>query len=650
MKIRPPRGLVSVSLLKSFYDEKRDHLEMFMPFLLDAIRCYPSDDFSADQMVAHVKSHDGLKLPAATMDALLARARRSGFIRREGGWFLIDRAKLAGQDLTVARRQAEAEGQRLADALISFAKERSVEIPTNETAQGMIITFLEQNQIVLLLETGTVDDFEPIDGINDRESRVVARFILDRCLPDQDLARSLRGVLEGYVLQNALLLRDFSAAGKALDKLTVYLDTGVLFGLIGLQGKAAGLAVGEAIELLRSLNAKLAVFDCTVSEMRRILAVFENHLGTTDGQRTLRPREETRYLLTNRYTPSMVKEISALLPSKLEKLGVSIEEVPYRNRKYTLDEEDLTKRFLGPDQDPQEARIRNDIDCIAAILTFRAGRHSNSVDGARAVFSTSSGRVVRNATEWYKNAGEGGVPPVVHFSALTSIAWLKKPAAAQDLKLHELVALCTAALRPSPKVWARFVDYLDKAIASNDLDTDEAVAVLASSLTDASLSYVSEGSEDPDADTLTDVIDRVIADYRGDAAMKVAAVEMERDSERALRAETERLLDEQRLILQAHKAAIRARADKWAGGIAGVVYWGLAPVIIAAILASTFSLAQPGTRWGKNVLIIGLVVVAVLGIAGALWGTHLGAVRGWIREKVARRIESFLAGDPKMIA
>lgn len=80
--------------------------------------------------------------------------------------------------------------------------------------------------------------------------------------------------------------------------------------------------------------------------------------------------------------------------------------------------------------------------------------------------------MVFNSTKWFREQQEPGIPPIVHLAALTSIAWLKKPAAAADLKLHELIALCGAALRPHRRTWDRFVGYLRAATADGTLSTD----------------------------------------------------------------------------------------------------------------------------------------------------------------------------------
>ena len=71
-------------------------------------------------------------------------------------------------------------------------------------------------------------------------------------------------MLEGFILQNALLLKDISAAARRFRNLEVFLDTGVLLGALGFRGEATETATREALSLLRETGATLAVFEITI--------------------------------------------------------------------------------------------------------------------------------------------------------------------------------------------------------------------------------------------------------------------------------------------------------------------------------------------------------------------------------------------------
>lgn len=308
------KGLATLALLKAHFDTGKDHIEMFVPFLLDAINAHPSDDFSLEHVRDLVESRHGLRIPAPPLRTILSRAVKQGTLRREGGRYFRDAAFPDTADLTAARMVTEVEHQRLATALVDFGSLNNVRIASEEDALAMLLEFLSRNHVSLILDsdpsTDRAEALRALDRVlTNRQQRLVARFVTEQVRDDPGLADALQRMLEGFVLQNALLLKDIGAATRRFSKLTVFFDTGFLLEALGLKGEAAGLAAREALDLLRETGAALAVFDKTVTEIRRILRVYEDHLATADGIASLYPTDVTRYVLTHRLSPSDIREI-----------------------------------------------------------------------------------------------------------------------------------------------------------------------------------------------------------------------------------------------------------------------------------------------------------------------------------------------------
>jgi hypothetical protein len=134
------------------------------------------------------------------------------------------------------------------------------------------------------------------------------------------------------------------------------------------------------------------------------------------------------------------------------------------------------------------------------------------------VFATASPLVIRNTRLWYEeDEHETGVEPVVHIRALTNLAWLKKPKLCEELKVRELIAMCTAALRPTVETWRRFLRHLESLEKSEKLTTNETTAILVSAMSDQLLREAESEVEDDPADidtaTLDELVDRVKASY-----------------------------------------------------------------------------------------------------------------------------------------
>jgi len=631
------KGLATLALLKANFDSGIDHLDMLLPFAADCMVCYPQDNFTAEDIRSSLAERYGLQVPLASMQLILTRATHRKLISRHGGRYFRDNvARSTVPDIQKKSKGIQQEHSIIAQALIQYARQHQLFIASEEEALAIIFEFISQFHIQLLLEPSTEDGGAPLlgdqlKGLGTKESRTVARFLLRECLTNKQLEPIIRRILEGYVLQNALLLKDITTAQRKFKDITVYFDTTFLLNALGLAGKDASLVSRESLDVLRATNASLAVFDITVKEIKRILHVYERHLGTQEGIESLRPYPVARYLVSQRYSPSDIREESALLETRLRDLGLKIVPIPDRKPYFTLDEADLTKRLKRPDDTDLEPRVVHDVDCTAAVLTIRAGHHSETYDSAKAVFATTTGLLVKNVREWFREQGQSGVSPVIHTHALSSIAWLKKPAAAANLKLNELIALCSAALAPSARTWELFIKHLRKLRADKRITNDELVAVIASELSDNLLSQFDEDLE-PDASTLTEVISRVKQAYKLEAEAAIEKVKREA-SEQIAAAEAQKAKTEQEnraLIL-----TLRGRALT-ISRIVGRIFFVLS---IVFLVIGPFLL---GTIITGLLYYIVSVLVWIAGTLGLLFGGFVQQWRNSLEVALEKKVRGWL--------
>lgn len=408
------KGLATVAMLKANFDQGRDHLAMFEPFIRDAVATFPARDMSAQDIRLAVDSRHGLKLPETATRSLLQRIVRQGFLNRDGGRYFLTDQVLSSEDVLDARHVAEARQRKLALALIDSAGQRDIAIDTPEDALAHIMSFMEAYHVRLAF-----DEPPDLDGANDanttipRERVATALFLRDEVVEQGEFSEVVQEMLEGFVLQNALLLRDISQASRQFKDMEAILDSQILFGALGLRGPAAATATRELLELLRQTGATVSAFEPTIEEMRRVLSVYQEKIGTEKGREELYGSDLTRHLLDEAATPADVKQHAALLESNLHSLGVRILALPKRVEKWTLDEGALAGWLANKETGREdEPRVVHDIDCVAGVLTFRQGKTTRSLDSCRAIFVTNSGMTVRTVRRWYELEGGGGTPPI----------------------------------------------------------------------------------------------------------------------------------------------------------------------------------------------------------------------------------------------
>ena len=517
-----PRGLATLAFLKARFDEGADYLDIFIPLVKDTIINVPTSRFSASQVQQLLHQRHRILIPQNTLTTLLNRLTRKRLLKRDSGLY-TRLAKLDNSaDITEKKKHLEAQYEQLASAFKTFAAKQKLAIDTEE-ALALILSFLQENNVEILL--GAKHLVTQRIELSKRETRIVAEFVESAISERSVLGDLIANLTEGLVVYNTAFLNDISSAARKLTGLRIFLDSHFLRQAVGYEGAAQQALARETLDLLRVAGAQCLTFDKTVQEVQAILKMYENKLGTTQGRTTLHPTLMTRYFLTRRFTPSDMRQMSALLPQELLTIGIQIAPLPKHNPAYTLDEKKLALMFANFDEETQdEPRVVHDVDCVAGILTLRAGARSTHITGAKAVFATTSVQVLATVQKWYAEEGETGVSPLVHIRALSNLAWLRRPALGQDIKIYELIAVCQAAVQPSRKTWRRFLDHLSKLEREGAITTDESVAVVVSNLTDGSLRELEDLNNFSDS-TLDEVVDRVLASYASDANRRIAQVE-----------------------------------------------------------------------------------------------------------------------------
>lgn len=650
-----PKGLVTVAFLKTKLDEGCDHLGLFEPLILDALSHVGTPDFLAEDIKALVHDRTGLLLPANAIQTLLGRCTKRGFVHRTGGRFFRTSKPISDLHLESTRTAIQKEQDSLGRALVRFAATQGLNIQSSEKALAALGTFVSDNKVRVILNEPLPDSPLERSSLDRKLTRVIARFITGHCLESPELRPVLAALTEGIWLQDILLMRDLPEASQRFRGLIVVVDTPVLFAAIDLMGVANSVAAKEGLALLREAGGRTIAFRRTLEEMRQILAVYEERLGTTSGRLSLYPTALTHYVLTARLSPADVRVISSTLENRLAKAGVTVRDVPAHDARYTLDEDALAKALVDTGRrDPDVPRIRHDVDCVAGVLTLRAAKVSTSIEQSVAIFCTTTGRVVRNVQLWYFAQGEQGIPPIVHQAALTSIAWLKKPAAAPNLKIHELAALCVAAMRPTPATMTKFIETLRRLRTDGSITDDETAAIVVSELIEPLLARLDDDFE-PDSDSIQEAVERVREAYRREAVVvagqaiskaQADAATTQRAAEEAVRTAHAEAREAQRSAAEAitSRSQVIASVEERVLALSKRVSDGLFWVSVAVVaIAGTLSLpgvfdAVGGTaKWVARGI---LVVAGALGVYSAVQGASLRDVRIAVRDRVAGRIRS----------
>lgn len=310
-----PGGLVTVAYIKARLDEGSDQVGIFMPLITDAIPHVPSRNFSVADIQEVIAIRNGVTMSQETVGTLLRRATRDGLLVRDAGRFRWDGTPRASVDLTDGKRAHRDAQDALGESLHEFIRSKKLPSQDKDAALQLLLNFLLQEQVTVILGAGLHDT---VPGLSHREAVVVAEYLRDVAEPNATLRAALADIVQGLVLYHAAFLPDLADVARRFENLTVAFDTVLVRQALGYEGTAPRTMLRETVDLLTASGVRCVVFDKTVSEIQRILHMYQDKLGTAAGRKDLRPGPMARHFLSQRYSPSDVQEMSALLESEIQ--------------------------------------------------------------------------------------------------------------------------------------------------------------------------------------------------------------------------------------------------------------------------------------------------------------------------------------------
>lgn len=642
-------ALVTIAFLKAQLDSGNDHLGIFMPLVLDAAKAISAQSFTAADIQEKITQKHDMAIPEHTIATLLKRGISGNYFSRDRdiGRYRFEKSYKFTIDISSEMSRIK-EGQlRLADALIDHCSRRHLEVESQESALELLFKFIEEEQIAILLGANTSS--QTSEGTTTKERTIIAEFLTYIIKTDEAYSAVLDDILTGLVLYRAALLPDLGVKTRKFNNLKVIFDSNLIRQAIGYEGMSSRTLLRETIDLLKEAGVQCIALDKSIQEIRRILNMYEDRLATSEGRLSLRPTPMTRYVLTSLLSSSDIREMKALLEEEIKSAGFQLLSVPHRIPDLTSAEQSLAKRLADSvTKDELEPRVLHDVDCIASVLIFRLGKIAFDIENAGAVFATSSYKVIKSVRTWWTDDQRGsGFEPIVNIRGLTNLAWLKQPKMRKEFKKMELLTLCTAALRPTPDVWKKFIRHLNNLEKKKQITSDETAAIVISSLCDQLLHEVEIGDpSDIDAHSLDEVVYRVRESY-GYKVDEVTRSYEEKIKEFGMQLI---LVNEQKEKIQQSTTETTRRlelhfdgkARKIAHLIALPIYWGLSVILIAGALI--IIIGHPvHVGWVGILLLICVIIFICMELVGLLH--HGKQIYITLEQELTKKIRAWLGGD-----
>ncbi|MFD2839075.1 hypothetical protein ACFSYH_00610 [Populibacterium corticicola] len=503
----PGTALVGYAILRANYNAQApNYLDNFVPFVLSAIAHSNSQSVERNAVSELIREMFGLSIPTLVLPRLLRRTNKQGLTAPVGNSAIRLTARAISElpDLNAEVTQYRSRQTELVTQLAAFIESHfpeHLELTTRDLS-AHLAEFFDKNAVPLL--GASLTSSQPVRAESTGLDYVVSVFVDNLYKTDQVRFGYVVEAAKGAMLASVLEL-DMSNMSDSLAQLIFVLDSPVVMDLLGYHGPVPETAMKHVLALATKQGATLAMFRHSLSELDGILEAIESSLRRGSLSRST----STGYL---HFTdigaePADIAELRGRLEKEVTELGISVIDLPGGYYEYGLDENKLENIIQRRVHYLQDAARVNDVHSISAIHRLREGNQSSTIERCKAVFISSNSNLVRGAREF--NHGPA-FPLAVTAEAIASILWLRSSALADEVPREIVLASAYAGMQPSPILWKKYVDEIEKLEQAGSVSQDGAMILRATSIGRDAFMYETLGDEEAVSNDLPfSVLERV---------------------------------------------------------------------------------------------------------------------------------------------
>ncbi|MBW9330177.1 hypothetical protein D9N18_02205 [Lactococcus raffinolactis] len=321
------------------------------------------------------------------------------------------------------------------------------------------------------------------------------------------LAKALEGLLLYYS-------KDFEIS---LRNLTIYIDTPIVFYILGITTLEVKDVYLNLIEDLQKKGAKIAVFEHTIQEVENILEGSKKWVESSSFDIS-KASLASEYYFENGYDKNYIDLDIARFRNQLIDLKIEILERPdeLENKRFNEDTrtiEELIRKRRNIAFEPYNESIERDVNSINSIYILRKGRRVSTIQEAKFIFLTTSYSLINAASEYATSLKHSNreISPCISDIFLGTLLWSQTQKTLDFINL-KLTSQIYAAYSPSHELAEVYAKELNRAKDTQKITEEDFLLLQSRRLTDKYLFDVTNGDVSNVSDNTPGEILRMLRD------------------------------------------------------------------------------------------------------------------------------------------
>lgn len=407
----PENKLAALAVFRAFYNQKTDVYALIEIFAREIISKKSLYSFSTPQLSQYLKSEYDFEIPDAVVTSALARIK--GIIRQGTNWSI---PALPTPNIGLSQKQLEIQGihKSIKKSLLDFSKERGVP----EEKEELILDAFRK----FLIDERNGSDY----------SDIIAGFVIAN-IDDSGFQNALNQVREGVILHAGLQYSgNINEIGNWNKKLTLILDTEILFNFAGLNGELPKKWFLDLYKFIQDINSKskermivLRYFPNVTQEIQDFFYAAEKIVEYRSVYDMSKVAMQS--IVNGCKNTSDVLEKKAQFVSRLA--SYLIEEMPFPPdpteedlKHWIFDSQSLQRLYQNPEY--FEKPIEDYLGILNAISRLRKNVETNRLEDSKFIMISGKSTILSLARDpEFRKFGE--IPFAVSTNYLTANFWFK---------------------------------------------------------------------------------------------------------------------------------------------------------------------------------------------------------------------------------
>jgi len=455
------QNLINYALVKSIYEEKKDYINIFIPFVLKVLD-KENIDFNIEIIQNKLSKSFEISIPLYTIKTIINKSRKKDYcdILKDGKIILKENGKNFLYKIYEKENSINRDINLILEDIREYIKKQHI-MKSNEQILTELKNFLKYNIIDLIEFFNPKGEFKNLKKNANNISINNNKYIIDYLLEINKLKNNFYQIFEnifyGSLISTLLTYSDLNMINKKISRLTIYLDTNFVFNIFGFRNQTIAKSSNELYNLLKSYKIKLKIFDFTEQEIIRFLRNYnpDQYFNSIEV-------DDVYYILKSKgWTLEDCYNFIYSFNDKLKNLGIEKESTNFDFKKINIENEKY-KSLLNYKENTKflkeinEFSIKHDLAAIEMIKRIRK-TSKRYIEDSIAVFLTCDTKLSK-----YDFYEEGHIenftcPEIINDKFLTNFLWLKNPQINKNLPLNYIISLNSENLI-NRNIWYKFFD------------------------------------------------------------------------------------------------------------------------------------------------------------------------------------------------